>query len=108
MCPIPNGFLYLARNIFLPSLSLSNHNSQLTLHTDSHVSDIGALRWEGRKTLRAYDYESHPNVMIGKMDVVCNHCQAKKFRCESSGMCCSNGKVKLPQLNPPLYPLQKP
>jgi hypothetical protein len=60
MCPIPNGFRYLARstlnlvrNIFLPSLSMSNLNSQMTLHTDSHASDIGALRWEGRKILRA-------------------------------------------------------
>jgi hypothetical protein len=34
---------------------------------------------------RTYDYESHPNVMIGKMDVVCNHCQAKIFRGESPG-----------------------
>jgi hypothetical protein len=60
MCPIPNGFQYLARsilnlahNIFLPSLSMSNHNSQLMLHTDSHASDIGTLRQEGRKLLRA-------------------------------------------------------
>jgi hypothetical protein len=60
MHPIPNGFRYLARsilnlarNIFLPSLSLSNHNSQQTLHTDSHASDSGALRREGRKILRA-------------------------------------------------------
>jgi hypothetical protein len=53
MCPIPNDFRYLARNIFLPSLSVSNHNSQLTLHTDSHASDIGALRREGRKILCA-------------------------------------------------------
>jgi hypothetical protein len=36
MCPIPNGFRYLARNIFLPSLSMTNHNSQLTL-TPIHV-----------------------------------------------------------------------
>jgi hypothetical protein len=53
MCPIPNGFQYLARNTFLPSLSMRNHNSQLTLHTDSHASDFGALRWERRKTLCA-------------------------------------------------------
>jgi hypothetical protein len=51
MCPILSGFRYLARsllnlarNIFLPSLSMSNHN-QLMLHTDSHASDIGALGW---------------------------------------------------------------
>jgi hypothetical protein len=60
MCPIPNGFRYLARNIlnlarniFLPSLSMSNHNSHLTPHADSHASDIVALRREGRKILRA-------------------------------------------------------
>jgi hypothetical protein len=53
MCPISNGFRYLASSIFLPSLSTSNQKSQLTLHTDSHASDIGALRWEGRKILRA-------------------------------------------------------
>jgi hypothetical protein len=58
MFPIPNGFRYLARsilnlarNILFPFLSMRNHSSQLTLHTDSHASDIGALRWEGRKML---------------------------------------------------------
>jgi hypothetical protein len=46
MCLMPNGFRYLALSIlnlapdiFLPSLSMSNHNSQLSLHTDSHASD---------------------------------------------------------------------
>jgi hypothetical protein len=29
----------------------NNHNSQLTLHTDSHTSDSGALLWEGKKIL---------------------------------------------------------
>jgi hypothetical protein len=28
---------------------MSNHNSQLTLRTDSHASEIGALRGDGRK-----------------------------------------------------------
>jgi hypothetical protein len=51
MCPIPKGSRYLARsilnlprNIFLPSLSVSNHNSQLTFHTNSYASGIGALQ----------------------------------------------------------------
>jgi hypothetical protein len=59
MCPIPKGFRYLARRIlnlgrtiFFPSLSMSNHNSQLTLHTDSYDSETGALRWVGKKILR--------------------------------------------------------
>jgi hypothetical protein len=51
MYPIPNGFWYLARNIFLPYLSMNNQNSQLTLHTDSHISDIGALRRGGKENI---------------------------------------------------------
>ncbi|GBN49412.1 hypothetical protein AVEN_258555-1 [Araneus ventricosus] len=27
-----------------------------------------------------YDYQVHPNVYIGKMDIVCVHCSAKQFR----------------------------
>jgi hypothetical protein len=49
---------------------------------------------------RTYDYESHQTVMIGKMDVVCSHCQAKIFRGESPGMCCSNGKLQLFERRP--------
>jgi hypothetical protein len=55
---IPNGFRYLVRsilnlalNIYLLSLSMSSHNSQVTIRTDSHASDIGILRWEGRKNI---------------------------------------------------------
>jgi hypothetical protein len=39
------------------------------------------------------------------MTAVCNHCQAKRYIGESPGMCCSNGKVRLPPLNPPPDPL---
>jgi hypothetical protein len=59
MCPFPNGFRYLARSIFLPSLSMSNHNSQLTLHAGSHASDIGTLRWEGQVTLFQCSEDAH-------------------------------------------------
>jgi hypothetical protein len=34
------------------------------------------------------------------MEMVCSHCQAKKFKSESPGICC-NGKIKLCQLEPP-------
>jgi hypothetical protein len=40
------SILNLGSNIFLPSPSMSNYNSQLTLHPDSHASDIGSLRWK--------------------------------------------------------------
>lgn len=52
-----------------------------------------------------YDYSRHPSVDIGKMDKVCGHCDARTFRNETPGMCCANGKVKLPILNPPPEPL---
>jgi hypothetical protein len=47
------------------------------------------------------DYSEHPTVTIGNMEMVCGHCQAKKFKSKSPGICCKNGKVKLCQLEPP-------
>lgn len=52
------------------------------------------------------DYSSHPLVRIGQMDVACEHCGALKFAGETPGLCCLNGKVKLPLLTSPPEPLQ--
>jgi hypothetical protein len=52
-----------------------------------------------------YGYDSHPSVLICRMDADCNHCHAKKFKGESPWMCCSNGKVKLPPLDTSPDPL---
>ncbi|EYB87952.1 hypothetical protein Y032_0254g286 [Ancylostoma ceylanicum] len=52
------------------------------------------------------DYRAHPRVSIGKMDVVCGYCHARRYRAEPPGMCCSNGKVRLPDLNQPPEPLR--
>ena len=54
----------------------------------------------------AFEYQTHPNVIIGKMIVVCQHCSATKWKGEAPGMCCNNGKVMLPVLNPPPDPLK--
>ena len=51
------------------------------------------------------DYGSHPFVCIGPMHIVCEHCAALKFSGETPGLCCLNGKVKLPLLTPPPEPL---
>lgn len=51
------------------------------------------------------DYSSLPSVVIGAMDVVCAHCNALKFKNETPGMCCSNGKIELPLLQSPPEPL---
>ncbi|KAK0049304.1 p87 vp80 [Biomphalaria pfeifferi] len=40
-------------------------------------------------------YESDKTVDIGFMDVVCEYCQAKRWKCESPGLCCNGGKVLL-------------
>lgn len=42
---------------------------------------------------------------IGMMDVICPHCDAAKFSGETPGMCCANGKVRLPALEIPPEPL---
>jgi len=51
------------------------------------------------------DYSLNPKITIGQMDVICLHCNAKKFPNEAPGMCCCNGKVSLPQLRDPPDPL---
>lgn len=52
------------------------------------------------------DYSLHPSVIIGTMSKECQHCKALKFKTETLGMCCANGKVKLPVLNYPPEPLR--
>lgn len=57
----------------------------------------------------AYDeiihYSEDPLINIGRMTVTCNFCQALKWKGETPGMCCSNGKVQLPPLIDPPEPL---
>lgn len=59
------------------------------------------LLFEGFNYDRQKVYSQHASVTIGKMDIICHFCQAKKFKSESPGMCCKNGKVKLSQLESP-------
>lgn len=49
------------------------------------------------------DYSEHG--LIGGMTVRCLHCAAAKFPGETAGMCCANGKVKLPAFESPPDPL---
>jgi hypothetical protein len=60
------------------------------------------LKLEAFQYQPSENYHDHNTVQIGKMEVVCSQCQALKWRDETPGMCCSNGKVKLPfSLSPP-------
>ncbi|XP_053967817.1 uncharacterized protein LOC128869314 [Anastrepha ludens] len=53
----------------------------------------------------AFNYNSQINYSmygyIGIMDAICPHCDAAKFPGEMPGMCCANGKVRLPPLETP-------
>ncbi|XP_036321962.1 uncharacterized protein LOC118735980 [Rhagoletis pomonella] len=57
----------------------------------------------------AFNYNSQINYSmygyIGIMDAICPHCDAAKFPGETPGMCCANGKVRLPPLETPPEPL---
>ncbi|KAL8592527.1 hypothetical protein ACOMHN_030212 [Nucella lapillus] len=52
------------------------------------------------------DYETNTKVAIGKMDQVCTHCGALKWKRETPGMCCAGGKVRLPPFGIPPVPLK--
>ncbi|UYV78395.1 hypothetical protein LAZ67_16001173 [Cordylochernes scorpioides] len=49
----------------------------------------------------ALNYEQFTFLQIGHMDKQCLHCTAFKYNGERSGMCCSAGKVRIPDLPEP-------
>lgn len=51
------------------------------------------------------NYASDESVNFGAMSIICQYCSALRFTHEPPGLCCANGKVKLPQLSPPPEPL---
>ena len=40
------------------------------------------------------EYNKHKHVVIGKMDNICQFCNAKKFSGETPGFCCMNGRKR--------------
>ncbi|GFX08931.1 hypothetical protein TNCV_2966421 [Trichonephila clavipes] len=44
------------------------------------------------------DYCLSQDILIGTMTEVCHNCKALKLNGETKGMCCTNRKIKLPQL----------
>ncbi|UYV76495.1 hypothetical protein LAZ67_14000723 [Cordylochernes scorpioides] len=48
----------------------------------------------------------HPLISLGMMDTTCRFCGALRWKDESSGMCCLNGKVRLPLIDLPPEPLR--
>ncbi|UYV72954.1 hypothetical protein LAZ67_10001257 [Cordylochernes scorpioides] len=54
----------------------------------------------------AVEYFKHPLISLGMMDTTCRFCGALRWKDESSGMCCSNGKVRFPLIDLPPEPLR--
>lgn len=50
-------------------------------------------------------YKENRIALIGSISVVCEHRMALKFKDESKGMCCLQGKVKLEEVLLPPEPL---
>jgi len=53
------------------------------------------------------DYFVLNDVDIGRMDKICNKCQAKKWEAEAPGLCCSGGKVNIPKVPEPTSVLKE-
>ena len=51
------------------------------------------------------DYAGDKSVDFGTISIICQYCNALRFQLEPQGLCCANGKVKLPQLTTPPEPL---
>ncbi|UYV78542.1 hypothetical protein LAZ67_16001943 [Cordylochernes scorpioides] len=54
----------------------------------------------------ADEYFKHPLISLGMMNTTCRFCGALRWKDESSGMSCSNGKVRLPLIDLPPEPLR--
>lgn len=46
-----------------------------------------------------FAYDNLQVINIGKMNIICNYCNALRFPGESKNMCCSSGRVSMPQCN---------
>ncbi|GBP66856.1 ATP-dependent DNA helicase pif1 [Eumeta japonica] len=53
------------------------------------------------------DYSELNDIDIGRMDKICNLCQAKKWAAETPGLCCSGGKVNIPIIPEPTSVLKE-
>lgn len=64
----------------------------------AQAMEFAALHYDSEMDYSEYGF-------IGGMTVRCSHCDAAKFPGETDGMCCADGKVKLPAFESPPDPL---
>lgn len=110
-----NDTLFDRVNEILQS-SRSTHNSRIIETDEQRDSRLLARRTQYHENQRvnqrqnprhrlAFNYDPSASYTIlgdvGKCDVICKHCNASLFKNEPKGLCCANGKVKLPPTPPP-------
>lgn len=82
---------------------------QRVVATTTSVTHQNVL-WQ-KKTNSGFHYDPAIDyakaAYLGPMDHICAHCKAFKFKFEPKGLCCLDGKVKLPNISPPPPYVQK-
>ena len=69
--------------------------------------DIISWKNAGFNYNNSYKYNEDSYTKIGDMDVICKHCNARKYKAEPAGLCCKLGKVVLPKLDNLIEPLNE-
>ncbi|XP_014774554.1 uncharacterized protein LOC106872177 [Octopus bimaculoides] len=103
-------------NVASATATAPSHDQRPTLQQNSRrrhpaysVTTPNSHYWH----LRAFNYEpnfhysSRADINIGEMCSNCQFCNAKMWAAEPPGMCCLNGKVRLPPLPQPPQPLKE-
>lgn len=87
----------------LTSAGNVRHNLQRRISRNSNTGvqcERLAFRYDS-----GFDFVTDLLVDFGTMSIVHQYCNALRCRCEPPGLCCASGKIKLPQLLPPPWPL---
>ncbi|XP_044010171.1 uncharacterized protein LOC122853816 [Aphidius gifuensis] len=90
------------------SISKWHHvNNKIQVGSLILISDERAppCRWPLGRITKLLPGADGNNISIGLMDNECTYCKALKYKKEPSGLCCANGKIKLPALRSPIEPL---
>lgn len=93
----------IARRRAIIDQSQRNLNERVARRRREAASNLNREAFHYDETI---DYSSLQCVNIGTLSNICQHCNAVKFPKEPPGLCCVNGKVRLPALAAPPEPLR--
>ena len=82
-----------ARSTTTPEESIPSASGKKRLNRRSNVSINESLAFMHDPTV---NYAGNKSVDFGTMKIICQYCSALRFRLQPTGLCCANGKVKLP------------